>query len=199
MAWSQGIGKHRVDHLMILGPAQERVNSLWPFDTIWCHQSVSSVIQEMTTYSVPCLKKSLIARFMGPTCGPSGADRTQVPHVGPINFAIWDDAELLTSRLQAKIFLEVIIKNQKMHLKMLSVKCWPFCLGLDELTALVLKPQCYRITSLTHWGRVTHICVSKLTIIGSDNGLAPWRRQAIIWTNAGILLIGPLGTNSVKF
>ena len=48
---------------------------------------------------------------------------------------------------------------------------------------------------LTHWGRVTHICVSKLTIIGSDNGLAPVRRQAIIWTNAGILLIGPLGTN----
>ena len=48
---------------------------------------------------------------------------------------------------------------------------------------------------LTHWGRVTHICVSKLTIIGSDNGLSPDRRQAIIWTNAGLLLIGPLGTN----
>ena len=49
---------------------------------------------------------------------------------------------------------------------------------------------------LTHWGRVTHICVSKLTIIASDNGLSPGRRQAIIWTNAGILLlIGPLGTN----
>ena len=28
-----------------------------------------------------------------------------------------------------------------------------------------------------------------------DNGLSPERRQAIIWTNAGILLIGPLGTN----
>ena len=40
-----------------------------------------------------------------------------------------------------------------------------------------------------------HICVSKLTIIGSDNGLSPGRCQAIIWTNAGILLIGPLGTN----
>ena len=40
-----------------------------------------------------------------------------------------------------------------------------------------------------------HICNSKLTIIGSDNGLSPERRQAIIWTNAGILLIGPLGTN----
>ena len=71
------------------------------------------------------------------------------------------------------------------------------------------------VYTLTHWGRVTHICVSKLTIIGSDNGLAPVthiciskltiigsdnglppdRRQAIIWTNAGLLLIRPLGTN----
>ena len=42
---------------------------------------------------------------------------------------------------------------------------------------------------------MTHICVSKLIGIGSDNGLLPERRQAIIWTNAGILLIGPLGTN----
>ena len=43
--------------------------------------------------------------------------------------------------------------------------------------------------------RVTHISVSELTIIGSDNGLSPGRRQAIIWINAGILLIGVLGTN----
>ena len=49
--------------------------------------------------------------------------------------------------------------------------------------------------SLTHWGRVMHICVNKLTIIGSDNGLPPGWRQAIIWTNAVLLLIGPLGTN----
>ena len=48
---------------------------------------------------------------------------------------------------------------------------------------------------LTHWGQVTHICVGNLTIIGSDNGLSPGRRQAITWTNVGILLIGPLGTN----
>ena len=49
--------------------------------------------------------------------------------------------------------------------------------------------------ALTHSGRVTHICVSKLTIIGSDNGLLPCQHQAIIWTNAGILLIRSLGTN----
>ena len=48
---------------------------------------------------------------------------------------------------------------------------------------------------LTHWGRATHLCVSNLTIIASDNGLSPGRRQAIIWTNAGILLIGPLAIN----
>ena len=48
--------------------------------------------------------------------------------------------------------------------------------------------------TLTHWGRVTHICIGKLTIIGSDNGLSPGRRQAIIWTNAGLLSIGPLRT-----
>ena len=48
---------------------------------------------------------------------------------------------------------------------------------------------------LTHWGRVAHICIGKLTIIASDNGLSPERRQAIIWTNAGLLLIGPQRTN----
>ena len=49
---------------------------------------------------------------------------------------------------------------------------------------------------LTHWGRATHICVSEMIIIGSDNGLSPGQRQAIISTNVGILLIGPLGMNS---
>ena len=53
----------------------------------------------------------------------------------------------------------------------------------------------FTIVWLTHWGRAMHICGSKLTIIGSDNGLSPGRRQAIIWTIAGILLIEPLGTN----
>ena len=52
-----------------------------------------------------------------------------------------------------------------------------------------------QIMNITHWGRVTHIYVSKLAIIGSDNGLSPGRRQAIIWTDAELLLIGPLGTN----
>ena len=48
---------------------------------------------------------------------------------------------------------------------------------------------------LTHWGRVAHNSVNKLNIIGSDNGLSPGRRQTIIWTDAVILLIWPLGIN----
>ena len=40
-----------------------------------------------------------------------------------------------------------------------------------------------------------HICVGNLAINGSDYGLSPGRCRAIILTSAGILLIGPLGTN----
>ena len=47
---------------------------------------------------------------------------------------------------------------------------------------------------LTQWGRVTHICITKLTIISSDDGLSPGRHQAI-WSIAEILLIWTLGTN----
>ena len=62
---------------------------------------------------------------------------------------------------------------------------------------LIWTDACRRafVHAFTHWGRVTHICVGNLAIIGSDNGLSPGRRQAIIWTDAGILLIGPLETN----
>ena len=73
------------------------------------------------------------------------------------------------------------VKHQQRHFK------WCYCEGC--------KVRKIWIDILTHWGRVTHICVSKITIIGSDNGLSPGRRQAIIWTNAGLLLNGSLGTN----
>ena len=58
-----------------------------------------------------------------------------------------------------------------------------------------VKPTELCPRTLTHWGRVTHICVGKLTIMGLDNGFSPGRHQAIIWTNAGILFIEPWGTN----
>ena len=36
---------------------------------------------------------------------------------------------------------------------------------------------------------MTHICVSELNIIVSDNGPSPGRRQVITWINAAILMI----------
>ena len=58
---------------------------------------------------------------------------------------------------------------------------------------ILIYKVCKKESVLTHWGRVTHKCISKLIIIGLDNGLAPGWRQAIIWTNAGIMLMGTLG------
>ena len=53
---------------------------------------------------------------------------------------------------------------------------------------------CVVLFPVTHWAEWRgYICVGDQTIIGSDNGLLPGRRQAIIRTNAGILLIESLG------
>ena len=53
------------------------------------------------------------------------------------------------------------------------------------------KIDVFESCKLTHRG---HICISKLSIIGSDNVLLPGRRQAIIGTNAAILLTETSGT-----
>ena len=88
--------------------------------------------------------------------------------------------------------------NRKHNRKLLSrnVIIWPLdtkmSVGLDN------HFMCRNLLTerlLTNWGRVTYICISKLTILDSDNVLSPARPQAIIWNNARILLIKPLGKN----
>ena len=86
----------------------------------------------------------------------------------------------------------IAVNNNTMKTRYLHFKRFCCCYQL----------QCYHIVIpgrgvniSTHRGRVTHICVDNLTIIGSVNGLSPGRRQAIIWINAGILFIEPLGIN----
>ena len=83
------------------------------------------------------------------------------------------------------------------HPKAISEWMPKLLLKIMSLKIIFLKPLPHLTgaNELTHWSRVSHICISKITIIGSDNGLSPGRRQAIIWTSVGILLIGPLGTN----
>ena len=92
--------------------------------------------------------------------------------------------------------------NEKItHIMQKCIKCKNsacMCIGLLVVKwyqQMIIYTSSFISINLTHWGHVTHICVGKLTITGSDNGLSPGRRQAIIWTNAGISLIGPLGTN----
>ena len=87
------------------------------------------------------------------------------------------------------------LKGSTSGTRLTKIKIWISNYTRSFIWGMITHP-CHNINgSLTHWGRTTHICVGKLTIIGSDNGLSPGRRQAIIWTSAGILLIGPLGTN----
>ena len=78
--------------------------------------------------------------------------------------------------------------------------CWNFTIYalvyIRRETLAFRQPHTrYARSFKTHSSRVTHICVDKLTIIGLENGLSPGRRQAIIWTSAPILLIGPLWIN----
>ena len=110
----------------------------------------------------------------------------------------WDDCVYAPSQWETTLQCNVVSHWLGAYKKW-SLSPWPmwdYLKIVNELCqAMFLWATISVILSLTHWGLVTHICVSKLTIIGSDNGLSPERRQAIIWTNAGILLIGTIGTN----
>ena len=59
----------------------------------------------------------------------------------------------------------------------------------------IFSIKCMHEYLLTPWCRVTYICICKLTIIDSDDGLLPGPHQIIIWTIAGIFLIGSQDVN----
>ena len=94
-------------------------------------------------------------------------------------------------------FIFRIIKCICIFYHFLTLKChMRYCLiqWISKLPLMGSKKKLF-----THWYRVMHKCVGKLTNIGSnDNGLSPGQRQAFIWSNVGKLLIGPLGTNLSK-
>ena len=94
--------------------------------------------------------------------------------------------------LQCKTYPGIMQKGSNMYVIISSFSNFKSVIYF----ALLLHPSLlHDVWHLTHWGWVKHICVTKLTINGSDNGLSRGRRPAIIWTNARILLIGPSGTN----
>ena len=93
-----------------------------------------------------------------------------------------------------RIKMKVNKANLQYHPKTLSIELFKQILWISTPFLVSYCVNNLNLT-LTHWGRETHKCVGNLTTIGSDNGLSPGRCQAIIWTNAGILLIGPWGAN----
>ena len=64
-------------------------------------------------------------------------------------------------------------------LRIMHMFCALLCYVLVRFLSLL--HMSFGVILLTHRGRVMHIPVGKLTTIGSDNGLSPERRQAIIW------------------
>ena len=109
---------------------------------------------------------------MGPTWVLSAPDG---PYVGPMDLAIWVLCSPIVTLYQIYFLTRIFYRDVSGFATHFPCSDW--------------------WPGLTHWGWVTHICVGNVTIIGSDNGLTPNRHQAIIWTNAGILVIDLLGTN----
>ena len=104
----------------------------------------------------------------------------------------------LTIQMTLRDFIEIHINHFEISASSLLPLVLKLAAGVkldDWVVERSLHVATRPIALLTHWGRATHICVGKLTIIGPDNGLSPGRRQAIIWTIAGILSTWPLGTN----
>ena len=92
---------------------------------------------------------------------------------------------------------------------MLLTAYWEWISSLvvpSDMMMLTVRETWYQsvlhVTSVTNNTRclnscppVPHICVSESGPHWSGNGLSPVSRQAIIWTNAGILIIRTLRTN----
>ena len=89
----------------------------------------------------------------------------------------------------AAVFYHSTLTDERKVIKHLRI--WG---GTNEVMAVMYvrspEMQTHLCWSLTHGGRVTDIFVGEWPIIGSES-----QRQAIVWTNAGMLLIGPQETN----
>ena len=107
--------------------------------------------------------------------------------VKAINLMPWLDKTTITPLWQ-----NTMIEIEKVKTTRLRLNIW---IAPLHLLKKIYTHKAFNFIVITHWGRVTHICVNKIIINGTDNALSPGRRQANIWTNDGILLTEPPGTN----
>ena len=121
-------------------------------------------------YKIP--ERKVHGTKMGPTWVLSAPEG---PHVGPMNLAIRDVIGCLFNQIHTVAMADA---NVVMVTETLGV-------------LISLRWEAATEARLTHWGRVKHMCASKLNIIRPNNDLSPGRRQP----NAGIMFIRPIGTN----
>ena len=92
-------------------------------------------------------------------------------------------------------YIPLFITDVITHALILKLVQLIFCYWkrpLDEIAQLLHAKIFIQSFIEAEWRVYTSL---KQAIIGLDNGLSPGRRQAIIWTNAGILPTDPLGIN----
>ena len=123
-----------------------------------------------------------INKHPGPDVALNGLD-TGISRNHGLNKMAYNSQTIFSMNFLREGVTEVVLTN--VGSVYLSIRTWP--------SFSCRCPNTQRCS--TQWSRLTHIRVNNLTIIGSDNGLSPGRRQAIIWTSAGILFIRPYGTN----
>ena len=115
----------------------------------------------------------------------------------PLQSAPYFAPNILTSWHDEFIYLN---DDETFSFVLTSVKFTIFILVRWISLSVVWKKKWICNMPATHRGRVTHICATKLDhpSLAQIIGLSPVRRQAIIWTNAGILWNGIYGTISIE-
>ena len=150
---------------------------LWPLQTsftfLMAHHSPSIRERHKTffTSSAPCLLGICFMRYQSSISTNSLRSSDAVDWASCMMVHYW----CITN-------IPAVAKPARVSITPLTLIRW-ITKGLHDifLSCSLYRSYHYRCSRwLTHWGRVTHICVSNLTIIGSDNGLSPDRRQAII-------------------
>ena len=96
---------------------------------------------------------------------------------GPmVVFVCWHHYADVFEGVELNMLVEYILPSMRRRLsqffQLYSMQYMGLCVFGVPISLLIIV--------LHHWSRVTHVCVSKLPIRGSDNGLSPGRRQASI-------------------
>ena len=120
-------------------------------------------------------------------CMTNITNSKQMSHISPIRFCS-------VSKLRVRSMPKPLLQNRS---DLFRITLWSYSILTQHIT-LVWSYFAFCV-SFNSWRPSDAYMRRNTTNLDSDNGLLTERRQAIIWTNVGILLIGPLRTNVSEF